>query len=167
MARKAPADLSPAYAKRLARGEAQGKTRQEARGHKAGEHIIRRRGGAKALTAAQIKRIETAAKQKARYKSTGLLSDKDKRYARLTGRKWAEKLQMPPADGAQRGLERMQRFGAAKFRAAVILNRKMYREYLREIEEGSYESRGEELLDILAFEDAEPDTRWYYYHTYS
>ena len=41
MARKAR-DYKAEYAKRLARGQAQGKTRQQARGHKAHEHIERK-----------------------------------------------------------------------------------------------------------------------------
>jgi len=61
MARKPVSELSPAYARRLARAEAAGKSRQAARGHKAGEHIVRRLGGAKALTAHQRQDAERLA----------------------------------------------------------------------------------------------------------
>jgi hypothetical protein len=46
---------SAAYARRVARAEAVGKTRQEARGHHAGEHIERRQHGG--LTKSQRERV--------------------------------------------------------------------------------------------------------------
>lgn len=200
MARKAAADLSPAYAARLARAEARGLSRQAARGHRAGEHVIRRMGGAKALTATQRRDAEKLAaavkgkrgaarreaeaeanllaanrekrrqrneRQKEREKWSGQLTDTDKKYARRIGRAWHVKLAMEPAAAAQRGLERMQRIGPEKFRAAVKANRVMYRQYIKEIDDGDYESRGEEFLDYLASDDDEPATMWYYYHSYS
>lgn len=42
MARKTLDELSPAYRRRIERGQAQGKTRQQARGHKAREHVERK-----------------------------------------------------------------------------------------------------------------------------
>ena len=42
MARKPRSEWSPAYRVRMDRAAAQGKTRQQARGHKAGEHIQRK-----------------------------------------------------------------------------------------------------------------------------
>lgn len=200
MARKPAADLSPAYARRLARAEAQGKSRQAARGHRAGEHVVRRLGGAKALTASQrqdAERLAAAVKGKrgaarraeaerqarlakrrerarekherqvAREKWNGVLTDKDKRYARTIGRAWHVKLNVEPADGARMGVTRMERLGPAVFRDAVKRNRAAYRQYRREIEDGTYESRGEELLDLWGKEEDETTTLWYYYHTYS
>lgn len=43
MARKPRSELSPAYRRRIERAEARGKTRQQARGHKTKEHVIRKR----------------------------------------------------------------------------------------------------------------------------
>jgi hypothetical protein len=43
--------LSPAYAQRIARAQAKGKTLQEARGHRAGEHVTRKQREAAAAAA--------------------------------------------------------------------------------------------------------------------
>lgn len=206
MARKPPGDLSLAYARRLARAEAAGKSRQAARGHRAGEHIIRRAGGARKLSPDQVKDAERLARavkgkrgaeraaiavnearlakrreaarerhreQVAREKWNGVLTDKDKRYARHIGRAWRFKMTpegqpvIPADDAARRGLERMQRIGPDFFRAAVKRNRAMYREYKEEIDSGQYESRGGGLLELLAEEEKERDVVWYFYHSYS
>lgn len=206
MARKSPGDLSPAYARRLARAEAAGKSRQAARGHRAGEHIVRRAGGARKLSPDQVKDAERLARavkgtrgaeraaivanearlakrreaarerhrqQVAREKWNGVLTDKDKRYARHIGRAWRFKLtpEGQPAisadDAARRGLERMQRIGPDFFRAAVKRNRAMYRQYLAEVAAGTYASRGWGFLVLLAEEDKERDVVWYFYHSYS
>ena len=119
MARKPADQLSAAYARRLARAEAKGLTRQQARGHRQGEHIVRKLGGAKALTPTQKRDAERLAaavrgkrgaaraaaaaeearkarnRERARERHrrqveherwSGVLTDKDKRYARSIGR---------------------------------------------------------------------------------
>lgn len=200
MARKPASELSPAYARRLARAEAQGKSRQAARGHRSGEHIVRKLGGAKSLNAVQRRDAEllaaavkgkrgaarTAAaaeagrlarnrerarerhrRQVAREQWNGVLTDKDKRYARRIGRAWHNKLGLELVEAARRGLERMERIGPDWFRRAVKTNRAAYRQYIKEIDDGTYESRGEGMLDIWGEEEKEPITMWYYYHSYS
>lgn len=198
MARKPVSELSPAYARRLARAEAQGKSRQQARGHRQGEHIIRHMGGAKALSPVQkrdAERLAAAVKgkrgparaaaaadeaRKARRRErdrerhrrqveherwSGVLTTKDKRYARTIGRTFSGKLNLPSDEAAARGVERMQRIGPERFRAWVKHNRAMHRQYIQAIHNGTYESAGEELLDNLMADDAEPESAWYFYHS--
>ena len=62
-------------------------------------------------------------------------------------------------------MERMQRIGPERFRAWVKQNRAMYRQYRAAIERGSYVSLGQEFLDMLADDDNEEDTAWYFYHS--
>lgn len=200
MAKKPASELSPAYAKRLARAEAKGKTRQQARGHRAGEHVIRARGGARALSSTDIydaqrlaaavkgkrgaaraaaaaeaerlatnrrRRRETHERQKVREKWSGVLTTKDKTYARKIGRAWHVKLGVSVEEAARKGLERMERIGPEVFRGAVKRNRAAYRQYVKQVDDGEYESLGEGLLDLWAQEEDEPSTLWYYYHSYS
>lgn len=200
MARKPPEQLSAAYARRLARAAAQGKTRQEARGHRAGEHVVRKQGGARALTPVQrrdAERLAAAVKgkrgearaaaaaeearlakrrerdrqrhagQREREQWTGQLTDKDKRYARRIGRAWHSKLGLEPREAGEAGVARMGRIGPERFRYWVKHNRAAYRQYIKEVNEGTYESRGEALLEMWAEEDGEPITMWLYYHSYS
>lgn len=200
MAKKPTSELSPAYAKRLARAEAQGKTRQQARGHRAGEHIVRAKGGARALSPTERydaerlakavkgkrgaaraaasaeserlarnrrKRRETHERQKAREKWNGTLTTKDKAYARKIGRAWHVKLGLSVEEAGRRGVERMERLGPVVFRGAVKRNRAAYRQYVKQVDDGEYESLGEGLLDLWAQEEDEPNTLWYYYHSYS
>jgi hypothetical protein len=114
-------------------------------------------------------------REAANYRFSGALSSADRRYARDIGRKWAFKLTplgapllSLEAAGAM-GIARMERIGPERFRLAVKRNRAAFREYRREIDAGTYESRGEELLEEWTEQDAEKETEtiWYYYHTYS
>lgn len=198
MARKPASELSPAYARRLARAEAAGKSRQQARGHRTGEHIVRRAGGARKLSPDQVKdaeRLARAVKGKrgaeraaiaanearlakrrqaarerhgrevAREKWNGVLTGKDRRYAADQGRHRATLLGLGPKAAAERGIERMQRIGPERFRGAIRHQRVMHRQYLAEVAAGIYESRGEEMLDILAEKEEETNTIWFYYHS--
>lgn len=200
MARKPADQLSPAYARRLARAEAKGLTRQQARGHRQGEHIVRKLGGARVLSPTQKRDAERLAaavrgkrgavraaaaaeearkarnRERARERHrrqveherwSGVLTDKDKRYARMIGRRWSNKIGLEPDAAAIRGVERMGRIGPERFRAWVKQNRAMFRQYREEVEEGSYASRGIGFLELLAAPDNEQDVSWYFYHSYT
>lgn len=78
MARKPRSEWSPAYRVRMDRAAAQGKTRQQARGHKAGEHIQRKEG--KGLAPSLSARIDKFARNQARRAGSG---DPDEAARRL------------------------------------------------------------------------------------
>jgi hypothetical protein len=69
MARKPRSEWSPTYRARIERGEAKGKTPQQARGHRAGEHIQRKEG--KGLAPSLSARVDRFARQQARRAGSG------------------------------------------------------------------------------------------------
>jgi hypothetical protein len=78
MARKPRSQWSPAYAKRMESAEGRGLTRQQARGHRAAEHIQRKEG--KGLAPSLSARVDRFARNQARRAGSG---DPDEAARRL------------------------------------------------------------------------------------
>ena len=141
--------LTAAYAARIARGRAKGKTDQQARGHKEHEHVERRQ------------------KERIRSEMLGTLTSQDKQFAKRWGREIHKQLDMSPEAAADAALKRMSRLGAPQFRAYVARIKAERQQYRRQEKRGSWISKGEGYLKSLAedFGDDEPqEIMWYFYH---
>lgn len=137
-------DFKAEYARRIARATAQGKTRQQARGHKAHEHVERRERERRefGLSGSEVRSISAW-------------------YKRFNPHGYKE---IPSLDDV---IDFARTKGYERF--------KLYREtweiarrtYLREIRNGSYATRGEGYLNILAdMAEVMPpgEPAWLYYH---
>ena len=129
--------LSPKYRQRIERAMARGKSRQEARGHRPGEHVERRQREEEeyGLTHSEMATIRAWC---GRYKNETRDADDVIEFARENG------------------------YGAFKTYRAVWEAAR--RQYLRELLSGEYASRGEQYLEYLAGTAGVDDVSWLYYH---
>lgn len=137
--------LSASYEKRLIRGVLQGKTRQEARGHHAGEARERR--------------------ERERAENNGISHSEERSI-----RKWYERFN-PNDRKTEPDVEDVIQFardeGIEKFREYQKVWNAARRTYLRELKNGTYESRGLPYLEMLtdmAGIRSHGDIQWLYYH---
>lgn len=143
MAHKPLDQLSPAYRKRIERALAKGKSRQQARGHKAQEHIARREKEREALgiTGSELRTIRAWWRrnfQIGRIESGWPDEDTLVEYARESGYQ--------------------------SFKTYRQVWDEARRKYLRELKNGTYKTRGlGHLTDLQSQTDA-PGIEWLYYH---
>jgi len=134
-------DFKAEYAARLKRAMAKGKTRQQARGHKPREHIARREREIKEHGASfsQIKSIKSFL---ARFNPLGFKG--------------------VPTEEDLVDFIREEGYGA--FQEYRRVWDKARRQYLKELANKTYESRGLPYLMHLTGEAGAPDEKWLYYH---
>lgn len=142
--------LSAAYAARVARAEAQGKTRQQARGHIEKEHIRRRQ------------------RERAKADMLGGLTSSDREFARRYGASIKLQLKMGTREAGEAAVRKMQRMGADPFRAYARRMRAERASYERQRKAGSYASKGagymEAIMDEYGDGDEPEEMMWYFYH---
>jgi hypothetical protein len=176
-ARPSRSDWSAAYRARVERAEAAGKSRQAARGHKAGEHVTRAvRKGLPAPTPRKVapppapvrgKRVSKGQREREearRQSALGTLSKTDKAYVRRAAGGFAYRTGDDVAEVRRIALDYATRVGIDHFKFHVRTVQKAHKQYLGEANAGAYQSRGPGLLEIWQADDGFPDVRWYYYH---
>lgn len=138
-----PRDFKAEYARRIKNAIAKGKTRQQARGHKPQEHIIRR----------EREKAETG----------GLTRDQVKTIRRWHSDAFNPKLyrEVPTEDelvawAQENGYERFKQYRKVWDAAR--------RTYVKELADGSWESRGMGYLYQLTNNAKVDDYQWLYYH---
>ncbi len=144
MARKPTDQLSPPYRRRIENAEKKGRTRQSARGHKPREHVARKKR--------EIEENQISSQQE----------------RTIVG--WYARTYNPagyPGD-ARADLDNVLEFTRENGYERFVQWRKIWdaarRTYLRELEDGSYASRGEPYLIWLAGEADQSELSWLYYH---
>ena len=142
MAQKPRSEWSEAYRRRVERAEAQGKTRQAARGHKAREHVARAQ----------------------RSKQAGKLTSADRQLVKRFATRQAYRMEVAFAPVHARMLEWIADFGMQTFRQLTHKVDRLHREYIRQLEKGTYDSGGYEALASYAFDYEPIDHGWLYYH---
>ena len=135
--RKSLDQLSPAYRKRLERALAKGKTRQEARGHRAGEARVRKQREREAygISGADLKAIEA---WEARYRNEGRSLD--------------DLVEFAISNGYDAFVKYRETWNAAR------------RLYLKELKNETYSSRGLQYLEMLTAQAGVTEISWLYYH---
>lgn len=134
---KRGAPLSENYRRRVRKALEKGKTLQQARGHVEREHVIRaeREREAHGITTAQMRSIRAWV---SRYKNEDRDDEAVIDYAVENGYDWF--------------VTYRDTWNAAR------------RQYIRELNNGSYASRGITYLEMLASLSAAPEISWLYYH---
>jgi hypothetical protein len=143
-----PSTWSPAYAKRIARAAAKGLSKQQARGHKAGEHVTRATN--KGLPAPKPRQPS----KEPRY--DGQLTKSEKAYVRRVINELNRRSPMDPAEARKLGMEYATRVGMVWFRMQVQRQR-----------DAQARGRGETgfaALDGWQADDGFPLIAWYFYH---
>ena len=144
MARKPLDQLSPAYRRRIENAMKKGKTRQQARGKPAKEHVIRkeREIAERGISSAQEKTITS----------------------------WYERTYNPAGypENARADLEEVLEMARGEGYAAFVQWRTVWdllrRTYLAEQADGSYASRGESFMIDMANQAGRSELSWLYYH---
>lgn len=140
-----PRDFKAEYARRIANATSKGKTRQQARGHVAQEHVFR--------------------KQREIEENEGLTRDNVKRI-----RSWYSTFnpghkEIPDVENV---IDFAREEGYDKFKTYRKVWDQARRTYLREQSKGTYASRGlgylEMLTDMAGVRGQEDDIKWLYYH---
>lgn len=137
MASKPRSQWSAAYRRRIERAEAQGKTRQQARGHTAHEHIERAQKEREELGLSRAE-IESIRRWVRSYKNESRAEEDVISEARDRGYVWFQ-----------------------DYRAGWNAVR---RQYIRELKHGKWASRGEGFLASLTDQWEVPEMSWAYYH---
>lgn len=134
---------SPAYEKRLIRSVKKGKTRQQARGHKAKEHVER--------------------KAREKQKRGGLTSREESVIIRWHGETFNPKgYREVPSEDDLLDWSREKGYDAFKLYRKTWDDKR--REYLAQLKEGSWESLGMGEIYRLTEQAKADDYRWLYYH---
>lgn len=140
MARKR--DYAAEYAKRIARGLAKGRTRQQSRGHVEKEHVVR----------AEREREEQG------------ISGQELNSVR----NWYSKSFNPRGHDEKPDIDDVIEFARSNGYEAFKQYRDTWnaarRTYIRELKDGTYASRGEPYLNMLNDTAGTPDVPWLYYH---
>lgn len=131
-------DYKAEYRKRIERGLAKGKTRQQSRGHVVKEHIERakRERETFGLTAAQISRI----------------------------RSWCDRYNNDEKRDPESVIDEARERGYEWFQNYRDTWNAARRQYLREMKAGTYASRGMSYLEMLTELAKAPEVSWLYYH---
>lgn len=140
MARKSLDQLSPAYRRRIERALAKGKTLQQARGHKAREHVYRQEREIEEYGVATSQR-DSISRWYMRYNSSG-------------------KKELDLEDI----LDWVRENGYAAFQQFRETWNAARRTYVQELKAGTYASRGLPYLEMLAESAGTPEASWLYYH---
>lgn len=177
MAAKKPwSELSDAYKARLARAgvgpNSTAQSRQRARGHRAGEHKIRRAGGAKKLVAegklAPAAKPQSKKSAAAQAKKAPPLTAADIRYAKRLGAELAARgggYQDDPEGAGEQAVRDMHRMGAVRFKAEVKTWRRLMRRWAASPDRDDPNvAVGMAALEALSREGGFVDTKWYFYH---
>lgn len=134
-------DFAAEYARRIAKGEREGRTHQASRGHVEHEHVLRRRREREAEGISGQERRSIADWY---HRSFNPLNDKETSLAAIV-------------DFARLGgFTLYQHYRDTWWTAR--------RTYLRERRNGTYASRGMGHLEWLAEQAGAPDVTWLYYH---
>jgi|SRR6185503_5956913 len=138
---KGARDYKAEYARRIANALKKGKTRQQARGHRAQEHITRREReiAEEGITKAQTRIVFNWASHR-------LFTVKDHDIDAMDVVAWAQEA------GYDAFKQYRHTWDAAR------------RQYLREVRNKSYASRGMGYLQMLADNAGVDDLSWLYYH---
>lgn len=137
-------DFKAEYARRIKNATKKGRTRQQARGHKAAEHVERKE-----------REIE----------ERGIAGSQEKTIER-----WYENYYNPgnyPSD-ARAPLDEVLDFAKGDGYAAFVQWRTVWdlarRTYISELTSGDWQSRGQPYLSHLATQAGVSDMSWLYYH---
>lgn len=170
MAKRDPSSWSIAYAKRIARAEAKGITRQAARGHKTAEHVTRkvnraeRERAQKALAEAQRKAHHEAQLAAKRQGRGDFLTPADKKYVRSLVPGIVARNGRDAAEVRAELLDYANRVGMPHFRKHVAYVRAATKQYRSGLKNRDYASMGMSLLEYWQQDDGFPDLSFYYYH---
>jgi len=140
------AGYSASYEQRLIRGVKQGKTRQEARGHKAQEYVIR--------------------KEREKQRNEGLTNSQIKSIATWYQTKFNPR-QLKEEPTLENVYEFARQEGFEKFKTYRSAWNAARKKYEQELSDGTWSSRGLGYLDLLyEMADLSPhgDITWLYYH---
>jgi len=136
-------DFAAEYARRIAKAEAAGKTRQQARGHVEREHVVRaeREREAEGISGSERRNI-------------GNWHNRwERRYGNVPGWSTLEEL-----------LDWVREHDYSQFQMYRDEWNAVRRQYVREAKTGTYETRGTGFLEQLVTQWDLPEMTWAYYH---
>lgn len=171
MSGKPRSEWSEAYRRRVERAEAAGKTRQQARGHREKEHVHRRErerrvAAEKAIAEQRRAEQERIAAERERIRKALLPPNKSQRaYVRKHARLIAARTGEDADEVVKHALSMANDYGYAWFKAQIAIIRENHAWFVGAVLDGTYESRGQALLQHWTDRNGFPDSAWYYYHT--